>query len=153
MPKLTSLMPETLAQISTLLNQVESLLPATEDLSASERQSRRKIGPENAFVITQMAGIIRQTPDFLPRDFDDASFLAGADEQERLVALEQYLVRLAERATDARIAQGDPVVKQASIAYNAAKKHRGLFLDENLKKIIERRRRAARPKPPPATSG
>lgn len=153
MPRPTSLTPEILAQIVTLLDQAEALLPESEDLSAADRQSKRKVGPENAFVIEQMAGMVRQTTDFLPRDFDDAGFLSGADEQGRYATLEQRMVRLTERAIDARIAQGDPVMKQADTAYVAAKRHRGVFLDESLKKVIERRKRAAKPKTTPPATG
>lgn len=142
-PNPTSLTPETLDQIQKLLQSVEALLPSAEDLSAVDRQSKRKVGPENAFVIAQMAGIIRQSSDFLPRDFDDAGFLAGADEQARYATLEGYVARLLERVTDSRISQGDPVVDRANEAYGIAKKHRGLFLDESLKKVVERRRRAS----------
>ena len=151
MPKPTSLTPENLALILNFLEQAEALLPDSEDLTAADRQSKRKVGPENAFVIEQMAGIVKQTTDFLPRDFDDTGFLEGAEEQGRHATLEKRLTRFMERASDTRIAQGDPVVKQATKAFSLAKQHRGLFLDESLKKIIERRRRAANAKPTTAT--
>jgi hypothetical protein len=153
MPRPTSLTPEILAQILNLLDQAEALMPASEDLRAADRQSKRKMGPENAFVVEQMAGIVRQTTDFLPRDFDDAGFLSGAEEQGRYATLEQRMLRLTERTIDGRMVQGEPVVKQATAAYDFARKHKGVFLDENLKKIVERRKRAPRTKPaPPATS-
>jgi hypothetical protein len=51
MPRPTSLTPEILAQILTFLDQAEALVPESEDLSAADRQSKRKMGPENAFVV------------------------------------------------------------------------------------------------------
>jgi hypothetical protein len=146
MPNPTSLTLESLAQISALIQQIETLLPDAIDLTATDRLSKRKIGPANAFVIDQMAGVIRQTTSFLPRDFDDVGFLAGADEQARYTTLEQNLTRLMERVTDTRIGQGDLVMKQADMAYGLARKHQGVFIDESLKKVIEKRRRETKSK-------
>lgn len=141
--KLTAL----LAQLSTM----ETALPDdTPDLTAAQRQSKRRIGESGAFEIAEIAALLRQTTSFLPGNFGSVpEFLEGASEQENWQTLERAATRLLERISDARIAQGDPVRKKASAAFEAARQFgQGEFVADTVKRVEAHRKRAA-PKPKP----
>lgn len=140
----------TLAQLSTL----ETDLPEdTPDFTPTERQRKRRIGESGAFEIAEMAALLRQTSNFLPGNFGPVSdFLDDASEQERWQQLERAAIRLVERISDARVAQGDPVRKKASTVYDAARRFgQGEFVADAVKRV-ENHRKKPRTKPK-ATEG
>ena len=152
-------MPDKLtdAKLTTLLAQLSTMegdLPEdTPDLTAAQRQSKRRIGERGAYEISEMAALLRQTTNFLPGNFGPvAEFLDGATEQERWQTLERAATRFLEQVSDARIAQGDPVRKKASAAFEAARQFgQGEFVTDTVRRIENRRKRAAPKKPSETT--
>lgn len=146
-----SLTTQTVDTIKDQLNAIKASLPFLITLSAGERRSTFKMGPDSLSFVTNARTAVADNPDVLPGSFDKEAFERDCDLFAKLTELYSLTASLLEQIDDTRVATGGECMTQSLQAYEyfktAAKTTPGLksIVDQ----LSERFRKSGGDKGPP----
>jgi hypothetical protein len=137
--------------IKDALDVVKNNLPFLITLSAEERKSILKAGPDSLSFVTNARTASADYPQALPGSFDTAAFQRDCDLFAALTELQTLTESVVSQIDDTRLAVGGESMRQAMQAYEyfktASKTTPGLkpVVDQ----LAERFKRSGTPEPPP----
>jgi hypothetical protein len=133
--------------ILNMLAQLREQLPFLRDLTAEQRRASLGMGNKNRIFAGKVLEVVRQTPDFLPRNFDMDQFQTDLETFDRLSPILMSLTQLRDLIDATMTAIGTDAYEQALNAYRHAKASgQGASLDGMMAEMSQRFNRKSKKK-------